>query len=74
MTRQVGVALGVACLVAILGTGTATVTAFHRAWIFMMGCGLVSGAVLQGIGARDTETADAGTVALDESYAVAAGR
>jgi EmrB/QacA subfamily drug resistance transporter len=61
MTRQIGVALGVACLVAILGTasGASAVNAFHHAWIFMLGCGLLAGAVLQGIGARSTETADA---------------
>jgi EmrB/QacA subfamily drug resistance transporter len=73
MTRQIGVALGVACLVAILGTasGASAVTAFHHAWIFMIGCGLVAGAVLQGIGARAAETADA--VALVESPTPAAG-
>ncbi len=61
MTRQIGVALGVACLVAILGTATgpSAIAAFHHAWIFMMGCSLLSGAVLLGIGARATETADA---------------
>jgi EmrB/QacA subfamily drug resistance transporter len=61
MTRQIGVALGVACLVAILGTagGASAVTAFHHAWIFMIGCGLLAAAVLQGIGARAAETADA---------------
>jgi hypothetical protein len=89
MTRQIGVALGVACLVAILGTasGSSAVTAFHHAWIFMTACGLLAGAVLQGIGARATETADAGAVPLDEDvpvmvsdtpasppYAVAAGK
>ena len=91
MSRQIGVALGVACLVAILGTatGSSAVNAFHHAWMFMIGCGLVAGAVLQGIGARATETADAGAVALDEivpvtvapnptaalpPYAVAAGK
>jgi hypothetical protein len=92
MTRQIGVALGVACLVAILGsaTGASAVNAFHHAWLFMVGCGLVAGAVLQGIGARATETADADAVALDENvpatvattpaaaaappYVVAAGR
>jgi hypothetical protein len=58
--------------------------------MFMIGCGLVAGAVLQGIGARATETADAGAVALEEiapvtvsarpatsapsPYAVAAGK
>jgi MFS family permease len=92
MTRQIGVALGVACLVAILGsaTGASAVSAFHHAWLFMVGCGLVAGAVLQGIGARAAETADADAVALDENvpatvattptaaaappYAVAAGK
>jgi EmrB/QacA subfamily drug resistance transporter len=61
MTRQIGVALGVACLVAILGaaTGASAVTAYHHAWIFMMACSLLAGLVLQGIGTRVTETADA---------------
>jgi MFS family permease len=69
MSRQIGVALGVACLVAILGSasGASAVTAFHHAWLFMVACALVAGAVLQGIGARAAETADAGAVALDES-------
>jgi hypothetical protein len=52
----------------------------------MVGCALVAGAVLQGIGARTAETDDAGAVALDENvpatpaavatapYAVAAGK
>ena len=85
MTRQIGVALGVACLVAILGSasGASAVAAFHHAWLFMVGCGLLAGAVLQGIGARATETADAGAVVLDEAapaamasppYPVAAGK
>ncbi len=83
MTRQIGIALGVACLVAILGatTGASAVTAFHHAWIFMIVCSLLAGAVLQGIGARVTETADAGAVALDEApevgatgYTLAAGK
>ena len=86
MTRQIGVALGVACLVAILGTatGASAVTAFHHAWIFMIACGLLAGAVLQGIGARATETADAAPLvegapattvagAATVPYAVAAG-
>jgi len=83
MTRQIGIALGVACLVAVLGsaTGATAVTAFHHAWIFMIACSLVAGAILQGIGTRVTETADAGTVALDEApasgaapYALAGGK
>jgi hypothetical protein len=59
------------------------VEAFHHAWFFMVGCGLLSGLILQGIGARKTETADAGAVPLDEiatpavpasTYAVAGGK
>jgi EmrB/QacA subfamily drug resistance transporter len=51
MGRQIGLALGVACLVAILGTatGATAVTAFHHAWIFMVGCSLTAGLILQGI-------------------------
>jgi EmrB/QacA subfamily drug resistance transporter len=61
MTRQIGIALGVACLVAILGTatGATAVTAFHHAWAFMVGCSLLAGLLLQGIGSRVAETADA---------------
>jgi EmrB/QacA subfamily drug resistance transporter len=51
MGRQIGLALGVSCLVAVLGTatGVAAVHAFHHAWLFMAACSLVSGLVLQGI-------------------------
>jgi hypothetical protein len=61
MSRQIGIALGVAGLVAILGvsTGSGAVQAFHHAWVFMIACSLVSGALLQGIGNRVTEVADA---------------
>jgi EmrB/QacA subfamily drug resistance transporter len=61
MTRQIGIALGVAGLVAILGTatGASAVTAFHHAWIFMVACSLLAGLLLQGIGSRVTEVADA---------------
>jgi hypothetical protein len=66
MTRQIGVALGVACLVAIVGSASAPgVAAFRHAWVFMIACSLVAGLVLQGIGTRATETADAGAVPLD---------
>ena len=62
MTRQIGIALGVAFLVAILGTatGASAVTAFHHAWAFMVGCSLLAGLLLQGIGSlrkRDGEDA-----------------
>jgi EmrB/QacA subfamily drug resistance transporter len=74
MTRQIGVALGVAGLVAILGsaTGSSALTAFHHAWYFMIGCGLAAGVVLQGIGAKATETADASPAAV-RPYALAGG-
>ena len=51
MCRQIGLALGVACLVAVLGTttGVAAVRAFHHAWIFMAICSLAAGVILQGI-------------------------
>ena len=61
MSRQIGIALGVAGLVAILGvsTGEGAVHAFHHAWIFMIACSLAAGALLQGVGNRVTEVADA---------------
>jgi MFS family permease len=61
MSRQIGIALGVAGLVAILGvsTGEGAVHAFHHAWIFMIACALVAGALLQGVGNKVTEVADA---------------
>jgi EmrB/QacA subfamily drug resistance transporter len=81
MSRQIGVALGVACLVAILGsaTGAAAVPAFHHAWLFMSAVSLLAGAVLQGIGARRTEVADASLRAEPElaapvGYAISGGK
>jgi EmrB/QacA subfamily drug resistance transporter len=72
MTRQIGVALGVACLVAILGVsaGAPSVTVFKHAWLFMIACSLLAGLVLQGIGTRVQEAADAGAVPLDEESVV----
>jgi hypothetical protein len=51
MCRQIGLALGVSCLVAVLGTasGAAAVHAFRHAWIFMAICSVASGLILQGI-------------------------
>jgi EmrB/QacA subfamily drug resistance transporter len=65
MSRQIGIALGVAGLVAILGvsTGENAVHAFHHAWIFMIACSLVAGALLQGVGSRVTEVSDASSEA-----------
>ncbi len=84
MTRQIGIALGVAGLVAILGTttGASAVTAFHHAWIFMIACSLAAGALLQGVGNKVSEVADASLEAepheaapLPEAlYPIAAGK
>jgi EmrB/QacA subfamily drug resistance transporter len=54
MCRQIGLALGVSCLVAVLGTasGAAAVHAFRHAWIFMAVCSVTSGLILQGIPRR----------------------
>ena len=73
MSRQIGIALGVAGLVAILGvsTGEGAVQAFHHAWIFMIACSLVAGALLQGVGNRVAEVADASLEA--EPHPVAPG-
>ncbi len=51
MCRQIGLALGISCLVAVLGTATGlnAVHAFHHAWIFMAACSLTAGLILQGI-------------------------
>ena len=54
MCRQIGLALGVSCLVAVLATSTgeAALHAFRHAWIFMAACALSSGLILQGIPRR----------------------
>jgi EmrB/QacA subfamily drug resistance transporter len=54
MCRQIGLALGVSGLVAVLGsaTGAAAVPAFHHAWVFMALCAVVAGLILQGIPRR----------------------
>jgi EmrB/QacA subfamily drug resistance transporter len=56
MCRQIGLALGVACLVAFLGTasGPAALRDFHHGWIFMGACALASCLILQGIGRKRT--------------------
>ncbi|MFG1915822.1 MFS transporter [Micromonospora sp. NPDC048898] len=48
MCRQVGLALGVAVVVAVLGVRP-DVGAFHTTWLFMAGCGLAGGVALLAI-------------------------
>ncbi|MEV6766775.1 MFS transporter [Streptomyces sp. NPDC051105] len=51
MCRQVGLALGVAAVAAVLGSRP-DVSAFHTTWLFMAACGLAGGATLLAIGAE----------------------
>jgi EmrB/QacA subfamily drug resistance transporter len=78
MCRQIGLALGVSCLVAVIGTatGTAAVHAFHHAWIFMAASGLVAGLILQGIPrkVRIRHQSVERFVEERQAYAVAAGK
>jgi EmrB/QacA subfamily drug resistance transporter len=77
MCRQIGLALGVACLVAILGvtTGPAAVGDFHHAWVFMGSCALLSCLVLQGIGRKATlERESLEAFVEDEPYVLGPSR
>ena len=50
MGRQIGAALGVAILVAVLGTGASTVSDFHSAWLVSVLAALATGATLAALG------------------------
>jgi EmrB/QacA subfamily drug resistance transporter len=50
MGRQIGAALGVALLVAVLGTGGASATDFHATWLITVIAGLATGAAMLAIG------------------------
>ena len=50
MGRQIGAALGVAVLVAVLGTATRNAADFHSAWLISVVGGLSAGALLAAIG------------------------
>jgi EmrB/QacA subfamily drug resistance transporter len=50
MGRQIGAALGVAVLVAVLGTATRTAADFHSAWLITVAGGLAAGVALAAIG------------------------
>ncbi|MCW3032896.1 MAG: hypothetical protein QOK19_2879 [Solirubrobacteraceae bacterium] len=50
MGRQIGAALGVALLVAVLGSGGSTASDFHSTWLITVICGLLTCAALAAIG------------------------
>jgi EmrB/QacA subfamily drug resistance transporter len=50
MGRQIGAALGVAILVAVLGTATRSAADFHSAWLITVTGGLATGLALAAIG------------------------
>jgi EmrB/QacA subfamily drug resistance transporter len=50
MGRQIGAALGVAVLVAVLGSSTHTASDFHSAWLITVAAGLATGLALAAIG------------------------
>jgi len=50
MGRQIGAALGVAILVAVLGTSVHTAADFHTAWLITVAAGLATGATLALLG------------------------
>ena len=50
MGRQIGAALGVALLVAVLGSGAHTLADFHSAWLISVAGGLAGGLALAALG------------------------
>ena len=60
MGRQIGVALGVAVLVAVLGTNATSASDFHTAWLIVVAGGLAAGLALAAIGPPALNAAGAG--------------
>ncbi len=52
MGRQIGIALGVALLVAVLGSGASTAADFHASWLITVLGGLATAGVFAAIGPR----------------------
>jgi EmrB/QacA subfamily drug resistance transporter len=72
MGRQIGAALGVALLVAVLGTSTHTAADFHSAWLISVAGGITAGLALAALGApvrRSAIVPEAGRPAVGEPVA-----
>jgi EmrB/QacA subfamily drug resistance transporter len=65
MGRQIGAALGVAVLVAVLGTATSTAGDFHSAWLITVAGALAAGLALATIGPRVRRDAAAAPTAQE---------
>jgi EmrB/QacA subfamily drug resistance transporter len=63
MGRQIGAALGVAVLVAVLGEGAAGVADFHSAWLISIAGSLAAGVTLAALGPPARATAPAPVLA-----------
>jgi EmrB/QacA subfamily drug resistance transporter len=74
MGRQIGAALGVAVLVAVLGTATRSASDFHSAWLISVVGGLSAGLALAAIGRPAAKTASAHAGTALEGGAPAPGR
>ena len=68
MGRQIGAALGVAILVAVIGTGGSAASDFHSAWLITVIGALAAGLALAAIG-RPSRLPSAATAALAEGAA-----
>jgi MFS family permease len=60
MGRQIGAALGIAVLVAVLGAGASTAADFHSSWLITVAGGLAAGLALVAIGPPVKREAGAG--------------
>ncbi len=70
MGRQIGIALGMALLVAVLGSGAASAADFHSAWLITVLGGLATAAVLAAIGPPTTAAPVAASEDLEELIAL----
>jgi EmrB/QacA subfamily drug resistance transporter len=70
MGRQIGAALGVALLVAVLGTSTGSASDFHQAWLISVAGGLTAGLALLAIGSPARKALTAPVTAVSPAAGV----